>query len=194
MTEILIEDSSDIQENKKIIITKLAIGKPGGVDLEPEKWEMKLKILCLNCKKDFSTDLNEIIKNTVNYILNSSSASESNELKAWELEIKPCKHTLELVQDKNVKILSKNEAQCNDCNLNSNLWLCLTCGNLGCGRKQWDGTGGNGHGLSHFEETKHPISVKTGTITPNGEACKNNIIMFNYRNLKLYFAIFAEMT
>lgn len=54
---------------------------------------------------------------------------------------------------------------CNKCDLSANLWLCLTCGNLGCGRRQFDGSGGNNHGVGHFEETKHPVVVKMGTIT-----------------------------
>lgn len=61
-------------------------------------------------------------------------------------------------------------AHCAKCALNENLWLCLTCGSLGCGRQQFGGFGGNGHGLSHYEETRHPVSVKLGTITPEGEA------------------------
>lgn len=61
-------------------------------------------------------------------------------------------------------------AHCQKCDLKENLWLCLTCGSLGCGRQQFGGLGGNGHGLQHFEETQHPISVKLGTITPEGNA------------------------
>jgi len=41
----------------------------------------------------------------------------------------------------------------------------LTCGNAGCGRKNWDGTGGNNHAINHFEQTGHPVVVKLGTIT-----------------------------
>lgn len=44
-------------------------------------------------------------------------------------------------------------AKCNSCDLSNNLWLCLTCGSLGCGRKNYDGSGGNGHGMEHFELT-----------------------------------------
>ena len=29
----------------------------------------------------------------------------------------------------------------------------------------WDGSGGNGHALEHYERTKHPLCVKLGTIT-----------------------------
>lgn len=59
-------------------------------------------------------------------------------------------------------------AHCSKCDLNENLWLCLQCGNLGCGRAQFGGVGGNSHGLSHFDETKHPVAVKLGSITPEG--------------------------
>jgi len=27
----------------------------------------------------------------------------------------------------------------------------MSCGHLGCGRKNWDGTGGNNHAVQHFE-------------------------------------------
>ena len=61
-------------------------------------------------------------------------------------------------------------AHCSKCNLKENLWLCLTCGALGCGRELYAGLGGNGHALAHFEESSHPICVKLGTITPEGNA------------------------
>ena len=56
------------------------------------------------------------------------------------------------------------------CELKENLWLCLTCGNLGCGRSQYGGVGGNGHGLRHTELTSHAVAVKLGSITPEGTA------------------------
>lgn len=49
----------------------------------------------------------------------------------------------------------------------------MTCGSLGCGRQQFGGLGGNGHGLSHYESTGHGVSVKLGTITPEGSAGKD---------------------
>ncbi|KAJ7825850.1 hypothetical protein B0H14DRAFT_3468214 [Mycena olivaceomarginata] len=55
-------------------------------------------------------------------------------------------------------------AHCVTCELTSNLWLCLMCGSLGCGRRQV--LGGNRHALNHFEVTGHPASGKLGTITP----------------------------
>ena len=59
---------------------------------------------------------------------------------------------------------------CSMCNLNENLWLCLQCGNLGCGRAQYGGVGGNGHGLKHTELASHAVAVKLGSITPEGTA------------------------
>lgn len=41
---------------------------------------------------------------------------------------------------------------------------------MACGRRQLDGSGGNGHALQHYEETgkRFPLCVKLGTITPAG--------------------------
>lgn len=180
--EVKIESDEDINSKDKVVITKLAIGKEGGIDFDKEKWEIKTEILCLKCNKNYPSNVNQEIENNVKTILNSASSNQKESIKAWENEIFPCEHTLTLVQESNVKILSKQDATCNNCSLNSNLWLCLVCGNLGCGRKQYDGTGGNSHGLEHFQNTKHCLSVKTGTITPDGNACKfilySNLLLF----------------
>lgn len=86
------------------------------------------------------------------------------------MEFKPCEHTLTLDQSGAQKIPDKSLAHCQECDLKANLWLCMTCGHLGCGRKNYDGTGGNGHGLEHFQTTGHCVNVKIGTITPEGKA------------------------
>lgn len=56
------------------------------------------------------------------------------------------------------------------CDLKENLWLCLECGNLGCGRAQFGGIAANSHGLEHVEMTSHAVAVKLGSITPEGTA------------------------
>lgn len=58
--------------------------------------------------------------------------------------------------------------KCDMCDLKDNLWLNLTDGSILCGRKFWDGTGGNNHAVEHYEQCKHPLAVKLGTITPEG--------------------------
>lgn len=54
--------------------------------------------------------------------------------------------------------------------MTENLWLNLSTGFVGSGRQNWDGSGGNGAALRHYEATgrKYPLCVKLGTITPHG--------------------------
>ena len=148
-------------------ITKLAIGKPGGGDFTGEEWEQIIEIKCLKCNEKLDYKNNQALNDLVTSVLNTSSENEKENIKAWEEEISPCEHTLTLKQDENIKIAEKSIAKCNDCELNTNLWLCLTCGNLACGRKE---TGGHQHAIEHYNKTKHPLVVKTGTITPDGNA------------------------
>ncbi len=70
--------------------------------------------------------------------------------------------------DNGVKIPPKGW-KCAQCDLTTNLWLNLTCGTILCGRKFFDGSGGNNHALEYYEKTKYPLCVKLGTITPDGK-------------------------
>lgn len=54
------------------------------------------------------------------------------------------------------------------CDLQENIWMNLTDGKVLCGRRYFDGSGGNNHALLHFQETQYPLAVKLGTITPDG--------------------------
>ncbi|CAL5999494.1 Ubiquitinyl_hydrolase 1 [Hexamita inflata] len=65
--------------------------------------------------------------------------------------------------------------KCADCELTKNLWLCLTCGRLSCGRKNWDGTGGNGHALMHATATNHSVALKTTSC------CKSTQEVYCYK-------------
>lgn len=104
----------------------------------------------------------------VNGVLSALSATKKHEINEWEQEIKPCEHITNLTQLESKKLESQSLAHCSQCELNENLWLCLVCGNLGCGRAQFGGVGGNSHGLAHFEATQHEVSIKLGSITPEG--------------------------
>jgi ubiquitin carboxyl-terminal hydrolase 5/13 len=100
-------------------------------------------------------------------LLGTLSSTEQSVLGDWSTPINPCEHTLCLEQFSS----PLPPAQvCTDCDQRSNLWLCMTCGNVGCGRKQFDGSGGNNHGIDHFTQTQHPVAVKLGTITADGKA------------------------
>ncbi|KAI3481252.1 hypothetical protein L1887_56468 [Cichorium endivia] len=135
---------------------KLAIAAESDAD----KYDHVTVPRCLACdpagpgKELPMTDkLDEVIRG----IMTAMSSAQQSEVKAWEEEIVACQHTRELVQPgERLKLEPSGLASCGKCELTSNLWLCLTCGHLGCGRAQFGGVGGNSHGLSHFEESGHP--------------------------------------
>ena len=62
------------------------------------------------------------------------------------------------------------------CDKVDNLWLNVIDGMILCGRKNWDGTGGNDHTVEHYNETKYPLAVKLGTITTDLETTGKSLI------------------
>ncbi|EGR32448.1 ubiquitin, putative [Ichthyophthirius multifiliis] len=178
------------ESEKQPEITKLAIGKPGGAQLEETEYNIFYQLKCLICKKDLD---NEQLHGLINSIKQADSAFRKNQICEWELQIEPCEHTLSLQQQKPPQNYSLS--YCFSCDLSANLWLCLTCGHIGCGRKNYDGSGGNNHAIDHFQNTIHPIVVKLGTITPEGNAsiycyaCNNDVSDPNLVNRLLFYGI-----
>lgn len=115
------------------------------------------------------------IQMSANAVLKAQSAIHKAEVEAaagsWDGEkIQVSKHAENLQQlDNGIKIPPKNW-KCAQCDLTTNLWLNLTDGSILCGRKFFDGTGGNNHAVDHYANTGHPLAVKLGTITPDGKA------------------------
>eukprot|EP00037_Helgoeca_nana_P028304 m.332262 g.332262 ORF g.332262 m.332262 type:complete len:822 (-) comp27727_c1_seq35:2829-5294(-) len=90
-----------------------------------------------------------------------------------DFEAKESKYAraLEQVPTEGKKIPSDPKMwKCFETAVTENLWMNLSTGFIGSGRKQWDGSGGNGASERHFEATgsKYPLVVKLGTITPHG--------------------------
>lgn len=75
----------------------------------------------------------------------------------------------QLQQLDNGKTIPPSGWQCERCELTSNLWLNLTDGSVLCGRRFFDGSGGNEHAAEHYKEVKYPLAVKLGTITADGK-------------------------
>ncbi|CAH8575075.1 unnamed protein product [Heterobilharzia americana] len=94
----------------------------------------------------------------------------ANALKAWE-DDNIClisSYAMNLKQIDNGVRIPPSGWKCSRCDLKDNLWMNLTDGTILCGRRFWDGTGGNNHAVEHYETTKYPLAVKLGTITPKG--------------------------
>ncbi|EIW75842.1 ubiquitinyl hydrolase [Coniophora puteana RWD-64-598 SS2] len=123
-------------------------------------------------------DQAERARSLITAVVDAKFAARSGPEAAWgEEELAVCEHTLLLEQLQRGSIPAEGLAKCQSCDITTNLWLCLTCGALGCGRPQYGMPGaGNGHALAHFNthhslgEEGHAACVKLGTITPEGNA------------------------
>ena len=146
-------------------MTKLAIA----AETEADRYDVTTTPKCLECSTDLDAS-NPKLAPLVDGIMKANTFSRKEEVKAWEQEMISCEHILLLQQEESRKIQSGDLGHCSKCDLNENLWLCLQCGNLGCGRAQFGGVGGNSHGLAHATESNHAVAVKLGSITPEGTA------------------------
>ncbi|KAI9270887.1 hypothetical protein BY458DRAFT_436115 [Sporodiniella umbellata] len=148
-------------------MTKLAIDPSA----EEPNYEYETFARCHECNglEVASESIPELAKMT-EVILCTLSASKRSEARVWEDEVTACEHTLCLTQKEPKRLEPSRLAHCAGCDLKENLWLCLTCGYLGCGREQYDGSGGNNHAIDHFKLTGHGVNVKMGTITAEGTA------------------------
>lgn len=174
--EIPSEQQGDGPEKK---ITRLAIGTAGGFTPNQQKYtyDETYQIVVL---PNFTTvayptsDLPEQVELAIKAILEAESASKVAEIEAlagmWDGEIKAVSiHAANLKQLDNGKKIPPSGWKCEKCDLTQNLWLNLTDGSVLCGRKFYDGTGGNDHAVEHYRATGYPLAVKLGTITKEGK-------------------------
>lgn len=147
-------------------MSKLAIA----AETETDRYDTTTRVKCYECGDDDVDKSAGKLPDIVDAVLKANTFAKQEEVKAWELELTACEHTLCLEQEPARNIDSQKLGHCSACDLKENLWLCLTCGNLGCGRAQFGGVGGNSHGLAHTDATKHPVAVKLGSLTAEGTA------------------------
>lgn len=109
------------------------------------------------------------VSQAANAIITATSSAKKEEIMSWEQEIKPCKHSLAIVQE---PIPGLQLKKCTNCDLTENLWICLHCGNLGCGRNQFGGVPGNSHAMVHKNEyPDHAVAVKLGSLSSDIADC-----------------------
>ncbi|PWY65651.1 ubiquitin C-terminal hydrolase, partial [Aspergillus heteromorphus CBS 117.55] len=147
-------------------ISKLAIA----AEADQDRYIISKRVVCYSCSHDGIDPSRGNLAAVIDGVMTAMTFSKREEVKAWEQEFIPCKHTISLIQWDSRNIESKDFIQCSMCNLKENLWLCLECGNIGCGRSQFGGVGGNSHALAHSDNQSHSVAVKLGSITAEGSA------------------------
>ncbi|XP_047138707.1 ubiquitin carboxyl-terminal hydrolase 5 isoform X1 [Hydra vulgaris] len=171
----VIKDNESCSPEKKP--TKLAIGVEGGFDVNQDKTEYE-DVNCL-----VLTDLNGVeVKRwslpditlpinaqlSITAVLTLQGATVQDTIQAWQEKRNVSRHAMDLKQLNNgVKVFPRGW-KCAHCNLTTNLWLNLTDGTILCGRKYFDGSGGNNHAADYYKQTGYPLAVKLGTITAEG--------------------------
>mmetsp|Transcript_68344 Transcript_68344/g.192737 ORF Transcript_68344/g.192737 Transcript_68344/m.192737 type:complete len:826 (+) Transcript_68344:80-2557(+) len=163
--------------------TRLAIGVPGGF-LE-DKWDVvkEHSLLAVDAAGARATvplpcpDLPMIVGNACDAVIAHQGAKSMDDLSRWEQdqELKESKYAKDLLQLPATKKISPRpqDWKCEVSGDTQNLWLNLSDGHIGGGRRFWDGSGGSNGALDHFNEEKarnnfFPLVVKLGTITPQG--------------------------
>lgn len=173
--------SIEVSEDKASEPSKLAIGISGGFMSEEAYDVVKEHFLAVyDGYKLLSIpfpdqELPEFVSNVAQAIIDHDGMKSNMQVASWDADdekfVSRYAADLEQANPSGKKIpqdpkLWKDEAT----GATENLWLNLSTGFIGGGRRNWDGTGGSGSALEHFENTgrKYPLAVKLGTITPHG--------------------------
>ena len=187
------DDGDDKDQSKSDAtdgVTKLGVGIEGGFKSEEDEYdtvsthsivllrrsnngdsapEVVVELPYSDATKDsFPTQ----VAMSADAIINHAGLAVQQDLEAWELddEPKPVSKYAEGLPfvDNGVKISPDPSTwKCEKSGATDNLWLNLSTGFIGGGRKNWDGSGGSNGALDHFQETgeQYPLVVKLGTIT-----------------------------
>ena len=163
--------------------TELSIGVAGGFNLTESKFDLVKTHHLVIVAQDTSVvrvplpnaALPEFVSNIIQAIIDHDGMKSQMQLDTWsaDSEIFESKYARGLAQlDSAGKKISQDPKTwvCEASGMTENLWLNLSTGYIGGGRKNWDGTGGSGAALQHYIDTgrQFPLCVKLGTITAHG--------------------------
>lgn len=154
------------EEGRHLKIAKLEVKEVTDADL----YNISRGLYCAEC--DTLYELNTLpadFASLVESIWTANSSQREDDIKTWEQQVFPCEHSVDLQQaERDTVDLSK----CHDCELKENLWICLHCGQIGCGREQFGlSLKGNSHALQHYELCEHPVAVKLGSLSEDESDC-----------------------
>jgi len=153
----------------------LGIGIEGGFEVEPPKTEyteIETFVILPQMERFPLPDntLPMVINLAIEGIKLSESSMRKEDVAMWTAEKRQISKFADNLQqlDNGVKVPPRGW-MCSKCDLKENLWMNLSDGAILCGRRNWDGSGGNGHALEHYQKTGHPLCVKLGTISGDGQ-------------------------
>uniref|UniRef100_A0A672M0V5 Ubiquitin carboxyl-terminal hydrolase n=1 Tax=Sinocyclocheilus grahami TaxID=75366 RepID=A0A672M0V5_SINGR len=171
------ENNSGSGDPPKKKPTRLAIGIEGGFDVEQEQYEEEVNVVLFPDRQEVTSEdlasMPDVVRERVSLSMTglqaADSVSHTLQVQQWDGEVRQeSKYAAELKQlDNGVKI-PPSGWKCEVCDLQENLWMNLTDGKVFCGRKYFDGSGGNNHALLYYQQSGYPLAVKLGTITPDG--------------------------
>eukprot|EP00965_Chrysotila_dentata_P232080 6198753-Pleurochrysis_carterae.AAC.1 len=164
--------------------TRMAIGGEGGFKVDEDKYDIVKEQAIFLMPNRISVplpcaDIPELISEAARALISKTSvlAEEKAAAIAWEAHVAESKYARDLVQLPAHKQISPDSSTwvCEVSGMRENLWLNLSDGHIGSGRRHYDGSGGANGALDHYKETKKhfpphgfPLVVKLGTITPHG--------------------------
>ena len=203
-----VDKSGEPNGKEKSAPTKLAIGVEGGFELGATQYDVvkRLSVVCFPGEQEVvypSDQIPDYISQCVEAILKRDGVETVDNVKmAWEDDERKesiFSNTLEQlpVTEEKLKLLSDpSQWACEDSGMKTNIWLNLSSGHIGSGRRNWDGSGGTGASLQHYMESgeKYPLAVKLGTITADGAdvysyAEKDMVIDSNLKQHLAHFGI-----
>jgi len=175
------KETKEEQEGVPEKVSRLAINMEGGFQSDKGvEWDEECRLVVLPNMETFdinNTDLPMGVHLSVAGIRTAVSANKQAAIDAaqgsWDGEaLVISKYAENLQQVENPPKVTPTGWKCEACDLTENLWMNLTDGQIGCGRKFFDGSGGNNHAVDHYKNGGGggPLAVKLGTITTDGKA------------------------
>ncbi|KAK9833553.1 hypothetical protein WJX81_005633 [Elliptochloris bilobata] len=160
---------------------KLALGGAGGFQVDAEQWTVQKAAELVVLPESVTValpcpDLPEVVLAAIAAVQAHDSAATLDKVAVWEEDRRVSRYAAALPQlpeglGRWGRQVPADPAKwaCDETGVTENLWLNLSTGFIGSGRQNWDGSGGNGAAMRHYEATgrRYPLAVKLGTITPH---------------------------